>query len=715
MIETGMAFNSSVSEGLHSFVLVWLCPVDMLTNSSLNCFKNIDIITSVEGYESPFECISRLSELKNEKIILVLSNALAKNVIFTVHDMTNVFFIYLSLNDSETDTIWMHEYPKVHGLYSNVNNLVSQIVLDIAKLTVKVDTSTSLNNEKSSVLICNLVQSDASTEKMNDTAADFISFQIFIDIFLSFPEPAKKCGMEKLIQICKEIYHDNDAQLKHIDHFQREYTPKTAIMWFIRDIFLARVLNQALHRFDLTIIFAFRPFIVDLYTELSKFCIEQNEKLRQGTKIFAGMSLPANELQDLITNVGSFMFMRKFLEASADSAVAAIFSGEGHGKPHSESVVFEISIDPNLDYVRPFANISTLSCLPDEQLVLFSPGFIFRIESVDDISDNIWLVRLTFTNEVQEKMKELIEQFKMDLDMPLDYITYGNVLNKLNRMKDTEKYYELLLDMFPSLHQHSTTITNILGSSYYLQKNYSSALGYFRKALDSYQLSHQIEEITEMSVENETQFNQYIFQNPKLHQHLGIWPRNARDLRSALLLAHGAAGVVGSLILSSLAITGVGSIAVPAIASIYFSRYLKTLVGEFCEDSQLSNLVSIYNNIGSLYLHVTNYKEALRYFQMTLTIALDKLPSKHPIIRHCLYNMGSTYLHTKNYDLSLEYFQKAFDVALSVLSSEHPFICQSLHQISLVTRLNSGGNDVIATTKNFQNLSTVNDEDHVSS
>lgn len=69
-------------------------------------------------------------------------------------------------------------------------------------------------------------------------------------------------------------------------------------------------------------------------------------------------------------NIGYVISVNTFFSMSTKSNVAAEFASCGGGRPFCESVIFELTIDPNKDEsstnIRPYAQISEYCCNKDE-------------------------------------------------------------------------------------------------------------------------------------------------------------------------------------------------------------------------------------------------------------------------------------------------------------------------------------------------------------
>ncbi|CAF2948621.1 unnamed protein product [Rotaria sp. Silwood2] len=80
-------------------------------------------------------------------------------------------------------------------------------------------------------------------------------------------------------------------------------------------------------------------------------------------------------------------------------------------------VLFEITISNTSDNIfHPFADITELGHIPDEEETLFFAGAVFRIDSVQKESDSIWIVKLNLCNESVEQIEQVIDGVKEQLD-----------------------------------------------------------------------------------------------------------------------------------------------------------------------------------------------------------------------------------------------------------------------------------------------------------
>lgn len=74
--------------------------------------------------------------------------------------------------------------------------------------------------------------------------------------------------------------------------------------------------------------------------------------------------------------------------------MALCFSGQGQQRPYLESVVFKFNLPSKWESgLPPFADITHLSAMPDEQEILLSMGSMMRVESIESDSNNsvVWI------------------------------------------------------------------------------------------------------------------------------------------------------------------------------------------------------------------------------------------------------------------------------------------------------------------------------------
>jgi tetratricopeptide (TPR) repeat protein len=310
----------------------------------------------------------------------------------------------------------------------------------------------------------------------------------------------------------------------------------------------------------------------------------------------------------------------------------------------SQSVIFEIQIDRNISEVKPFARISRLSVLAGEEEVLFCPGCVFRIESVQyNYTECFWHIKLISSNDVQQNLKDILYQFENDLGGAVNYITFGNALSKLNKLDEAKKYYTMLLNTLLSTHSTHTDLAqthNNLGILYSTSREYELALSHFKMA----------EEIVNSN-------------DKKLSISVNELANNIPDNQNTLILPD-------------------------------LDRY-STVVSQ----SQ------IHCNIGRVHQSTNNHKMALQYFEEARDLMLNS-ENESLNIASVYSHIGSVYYDQGDFSMARNNFEKALNITLKLLPPNHPLITASLNNVKFSRQRNSTNDTLISTEKQLQTLST---------
>jgi hypothetical protein len=104
---------------------------------------------------------------------------------------------------------------------------------------------------------------DQTTTGMN---GHFVHFLLLIDVLLRI-KPVET-DKDELIKLCKNEYKGNKTELNILYEFQEKYSSKNALWWYTRESFLYKMLNKALRKQNIDILFLFRFFIRDIRREL---------------------------------------------------------------------------------------------------------------------------------------------------------------------------------------------------------------------------------------------------------------------------------------------------------------------------------------------------------------------------------------------------------------------------------------------------------------
>jgi hypothetical protein len=241
----------------------------------------------------------------------------------------------------------------------------------------------------------------------------FIQFQLLIDMILRLNRDEFSRG--EMLELCKAKFVSDPAELAKIDTFERTYVATDAAMWYTKDCFLYRLLNEALHTGNIDLIVKLRCFIHDLHNQLAELQIGFLCSLPPCQPIltlYRGLIMNMSELNNFRQNEGHFVSTNSFLSTTRDFHAALFFSGEGKVEDPQVSVVYQIFVDTNVSHSVPFAAINYQSIFEDEDEVLFSIAAVFRIGRTKEIGERLWKIKLTLTSSDEKQWNILTEHLK---------------------------------------------------------------------------------------------------------------------------------------------------------------------------------------------------------------------------------------------------------------------------------------------------------------
>lgn len=258
-------------------------------------------------------------------------------------------------------------------------------------------------------------------QNLSEDNIDFIRSQLLIDMILRLNR--NDYAKHEMLEACREQYSSNSIELEKIDAFEQSYDGKDAVTWYTKDCFLYRLLNKSLKTSNIDLIVKLRYFIYDLHNQLAELQPNFFRFLRfhhSTLTLYRGLTMTTCELNQFRQHKTHFVSINSFLSTTRDYQAALFFSGEGKVNDPRVSVVYEISIDANINHSVPFAAIEYQSIYKDEDEILFSMGAVFCIGKINEISERLWKIRLTLSSPDKTHWNTLIQHLKKQPG-PSDY------------------------------------------------------------------------------------------------------------------------------------------------------------------------------------------------------------------------------------------------------------------------------------------------------
>ena len=610
----------------------------------LKLFDDIDLFTD---YLFSIEC-------SQKKLYVILPGSYGKTIVPFLHDQTQAEFIYIFCKEKERHEEWIKLYsPKIRGIFIDKHELV-------AKLTEDVEFYTKMT--PMSVISANQLKPETSVYNLNKEEASFMWHQLLIEILRRMP--LTTVSRKDLLKEIRREYEKDIIELRKIQEFEDTYDAENVIEWYTRDAFLYRLLNKALRTRDISIIFQFRFVLVDLENCLAILHAEYIRSLTETETltVYRGQGLSVAELNQLKDNINGRISMNSFVSTSTSSVVALNFAGNGSGRPLIESVLFEIQCPLKLS-TKPFSNIQHKSYSKAENEILFTIGTVFRIDAVENLTDDIWLVQLFLCdNETNSVRDELINSLKSDIDDEADILTLAKFLFDMNNLDKAEQFYNSILCELPADHSDVIVVKNDLGGILRERGEYIQALRTHKEALKLCRSTMPHDFVVLSATYNDIGFvysdmNYYLQALKCYRKALQIRRKHQPQFKTHIAITYNHLGTVYN------------QMGKKKLALKYYEKALVIRKRYYPETHP--KLANMYNNIGEVYLSMQNIEAARTYLERGLAIRLHVLPGDHRDLAISYSNMGQVHDYSGDNNEGLECHQKALNILLKFLPSNH--------------------------------------------
>ncbi|CAF1387930.1 unnamed protein product [Rotaria sordida] len=191
-----------LDELVQNFLLVWLDEkIDESVDDYGHSIKQLRrTVNKIETFCETDECIEYILQLQNQKILLIISGALCETVVPRVHNMTQLYSIYVFCQKKEKYEEWAKQWSKVKGIFTEI------------------------------IPVCDAVRQSArqcdedSVQIGSEIEPSFMYTQLFKEIILTIDFDKTK-EVKELVEYARKHpdYVENNAQLKLINKFGEEY------------------------------------------------------------------------------------------------------------------------------------------------------------------------------------------------------------------------------------------------------------------------------------------------------------------------------------------------------------------------------------------------------------------------------------------------------------------------------------------------------------
>ncbi|CAF4272599.1 unnamed protein product, partial [Rotaria sordida] len=118
-----------LDELVQNFLLVWLDEkFDESVDDYGHSIKQLRrTVNKIETFCETDECIEYILQLQNQKILLIISGALCETVVPRVHNMTQLYSIYVFCQKKEKYEEWAKQWSKVKGIFTEIISICDAV------------------------------------------------------------------------------------------------------------------------------------------------------------------------------------------------------------------------------------------------------------------------------------------------------------------------------------------------------------------------------------------------------------------------------------------------------------------------------------------------------------------------------------------------------------------------------------------------------------
>jgi hypothetical protein len=271
------------STELQNLVLVW---VDSNIDANKKDFQHTlaqlrSVIYSLKTYNALVEAIAFIEGIQQERVLLITSGALGKQLVPRIHDLGQVKSIYIFCSATAYHRKWTQQWKKVRGVENRVEPVCEKLRADLHQSNQD-DTpisivSPSLNAEKQGL------------DQLNPL---FMYTQLLKNALIHMERDRAK-EMQTLVAFLRDRYQDDQTQLDLINEFERDYRPEQALWWYTREGFTYQLLNQGLRELDAGVIVDMVFFLQDIHQQIVEQYLQQIDTYKNKEfDVYRGQGLP---------------------------------------------------------------------------------------------------------------------------------------------------------------------------------------------------------------------------------------------------------------------------------------------------------------------------------------------------------------------------------------------------------------------------------------
>jgi hypothetical protein len=407
---------------LENFILIWLdANINIRNNDYNSSIADLQkLVHVILPFTDPDPCIDFISNIKNEKIFLIVSGSLGQNIIPLLHDLYQIDSIYIYCDNKSKHEKWAHKEKKIKGVYTKIPPIYDALRRDIRQC------------EDDLISFSILSSTYHKSLKLNPSDQLFIYIQSLKEILTQMEyQPNTKID---LVNFSDFIYQNNHYQLNIINEFQNDYQQSSSIWWYTRECFLSSMLNKAFRIRNIDILIKMGFFIRDLHQEITRLYSKLNKS--NHLIVYRGHGILEKDFRRILENQNGFLSFNNFLITTTDKTSSLIYARCARDNHELIGVLFQMEIDRTKSVFTPLDKINYYS--ESEGEILFTTHTIFRIHTIDELEDGLWQIQLRLSMNEDQQLKHVKELIEKEIQGRNGSEQLDALMIKIQRLSESE-------------------------------------------------------------------------------------------------------------------------------------------------------------------------------------------------------------------------------------------------------------------------------------
>ncbi|CAF3134546.1 unnamed protein product [Rotaria sp. Silwood2] len=629
--------RTDTNDMVQNFLLVWLdTKIDESSDDYLNCIKQLrQTFNTIEIFRDTDECIDYISELQNEKVFLIISGTLCKTVVPLIHNMVQLYSIYVFCRKEEQYEAWTKDWSKVKGMFTEITP-ISDSVQQWARQC----------DEDSTVI--------SAVSSLNQIEPSFMYTQLFKEIIIEIDFDEKK--------EITDLAEYAQAPFRAINEIHGATTTFTVYRGqvMIKEDFENKIKQGGLISFN-----NFLSTSDDRKVAL-RFIPKGSQSTDDNTiRVLFEMAINRSISSAPFARIDKFSYFKT--EKEILFSMHSVFRVQQ---------VTEIE-DSGIRLCQVKLTLTTEN--DDEQLNALTRRMREEIDGTGWERMGRLLEKLGESDKAEQLYTMLLKQISNEISRATCYNNLGVLKNSQGKYNDAVEFYQKALHIrektFSPNHPGLAASYNNIGAVYHNMGEYS-------KALSSYERSLEIRKIALPP------------NHPDLassYNNIGLVYNNMGEYSKAL------SSYERSLEIRKIALPPNHPDLASSynnIGAVYdnMGEYLKALssyersleITKIALPPNHPTLASSYNNIGAVYHNMGEYSKALSWYERSLEIKKIALPPNHPDLASSYNNIGLVYNNMGEYLKALSSYERSLEIKKIALPPNHPDLASSYNNIGLV-------------------------------